>query len=90
VSFDSPTVNNNWAMDPVTGPPADPPFQYELWSDLPAKTLAGFYGAGTGSQAARITRLIGGDGELLLEYGSINVTTSPNQLLEDCQILFGP
>jgi alkyl hydroperoxide reductase subunit AhpC len=90
VSFDTPTVNQEWAEDPVDNGVPDPPFQYELWSDIPDKTLAAFYGAGTGGAALRITRLIGGDGELLLEYGSINVSTSPQDLLSDCRALFGP
>ena len=70
----------------------DPPYQYELWSDT-NKTLALHYGSissPSASTAGRVTRLIAGDGDLLLEYGSIDVSVSPAEVLEDCRQLFGP
>ena len=93
MSFDSPDVNQAWAEDPVTSNTVqDAPFPYELWSDT-NKTLALYYGSissASTTQAGRVTRLIGADGGLLLEYGSINVAVSPSEVLEDCTQLFGP
>ena len=92
VSFDSPAENQAWAEDPVVGGAQDAPYQYELWSDT-NKTLALYYGSissATTSQAGRVTRLIGGDGDLLLEYGSVNVSVHPMDVLADCRALFGP
>ena len=39
--------------------------------------------------ARRVTRLLGADGALLLEYGVGLVLTHPSHVLEDCQKLFG-
>jgi len=92
VSFDSPAANEAWANDPVVGNGVqDAPYQYELWSDT-NKTLAIYYGSVSSASAfaaGRVTRLIGGDGDLLLEYGTINVSVSPSEVLSDCQQLFG-
>ena len=93
VSFDSPETNEAWVNDPITtNTVQDPPFQYELWSDTD-KTLALYYNSISSlsaTEAGRVTRLLGGDGDLLLEYGTINVTASPSEVLEDCRQLFGP
>ncbi len=37
----------------------------------------------------RVTRLLGEDGVVLLEYAVSNVGTHPADVLEDCQALFG-
>jgi len=66
-------------------------FQYEVWTD-DNKDLALYYGAARAGQsfADRVTMLLGSDGSLLLEYTEdIAFGTHPNQVLEDCQILFG-
>lgn len=83
MSFDSPEVNQGWAIDEG--------FSYELWSDTD-KTLALTYGAARNEAqfaASRVTRLLDADGVLLLEYDEVSAGTNPRQVLEDCEALFG-
>ena len=92
VSFDTTTANQAWATEHG--------FQYELWTDddgvLPLdKTLALHYGSissdtGASQDAGRVTRLLDANGDLLLEYGSVNVSVHPQNVLDDCTALFGP
>ena len=68
-------------------------FQYDVWTDSDARTLALHYGAVDSSAAlfpARVTMLLDRNGDLLLEYvDDVRVGTHPQQVLEDCQALFG-
>lgn len=83
VSFDAPAKNAAWAEDEG--------FRFELWSDLD-RELALHYGAAssrTQSNASRTTRLLDADGRELLRYDSVNVATSPADVLSDCETLFG-
>lgn len=67
-------------------------FNFELWSDDDG-TLGATYGAlenPRDTSVARVTMLIGQDGDLILEYtNSIVVGTHPGQVLEDCEAIWG-
>ena len=69
-------------------------FQYELWTDDAARTLALYYGSvfsATTFQAGRVTRLLDENGDLVLEYDTLGgLATHPQKVLEDCEALFGP
>jgi peroxiredoxin len=83
VSFDDYSKNHDWATSEN--------FQFELWSDV-GRELAMYYGAATTptqGAASRVTRLLDADGTLILEYNSINTTTSPGLILDDCEAIFG-
>lgn len=83
VSFDAPADNQAWAEEQG--------YTFELWTD-DDKTLALYYGAAKNDRASmpdRITRLLGDDGSVLLEYDDVDVSASPQDVLEDCQALFG-
>lgn len=81
MSFDSPEANAAFAE--TDG------FQYELWSDT-THALADYYGANAGFAAARVTKLLDEDGDLILEYvGAVDVGTHPADVLADCQTIFG-
>lgn len=72
---------------------AEESFQYDVWTDSAARTLALHYGAADSATALfpeRITMLLDRNGDLLLKYtDDIRVGTHPDQVLEDCQALFG-
>ena len=83
MSFDAPEDNATWAEEEN--------FPFELWSD-DDRALALQYGAAaTASQsiADRITVVLGRDGEWLLVYDPVNVSTGPADTLADCEALFG-
>lgn len=84
VSFNKPEVNATWVEKES--------FNYEVWSDTD-KTLAQHYGAAAGPGAVfpnRVTKVLDADGRLILEYvDQIDVGTHPQDVLEDCQKLFG-
>lgn len=83
VSFNAPEKNQAWAQEQG--------YQYELWSDQD-KTLALALGAVSTSLApmpSRVTRLIGADGTVLLEYKVSDIGTHPADVLDDCRRLFG-
>ena len=83
VSFD--TIEDNAAFK------ENNEFAYELWSDT-EKDLALYYGAAssqTQALASRVTRILDAAGELVLEYTVSNPSGHPQQVLEDCQVLFG-
>jgi len=84
VSFDDPEDNAAFK--------ANNEFAYELWSDVD-RELALYYGAATSetqTYASRVTRLLDAEGDLVLEYAVTNPAGHPQQVLEDCEILFGP
>lgn len=83
VSFDAPEDNQAWKD--AQG------FGFELWSDT-NRDLALHYGAASStsqSWAARVTRLLDGEGTLVLEYAVTDIANHPQHVLEDCQVLFG-
>lgn len=83
VSFDSTAANA--AFREAEG------FRFELWSDT-ERTLAMYYGAAsspTQATASRVTRLLDATGALLLEYDEVSPATHPQEVLEDCRVLFG-
>ena len=83
VGFDSPEKNLAWAKDEG--------MTFELWTDT-NKTLALTYGAASSaSQTApeRKTFILDASGTLVLEYPEVSVGTNPQEVLEDCEILFG-
>lgn len=83
MGFDTPAENQAWAEDEG--------FAFELWSDED-KTLAVHYGAASSTAAAipgRVTRLLDANGDLLLEYQVSAIDAHPENVLEDCRLLFG-
>ena len=83
VGFDSPGRNQDWAQDEG--------FAYELWTD-DDKTLALHYGAIDSTSApcpSRVTRVLDGAGTLVVEYRVSSIDAHPEQVLEDCRLLFG-
>ena len=86
VSTASPSALQNWADDQG--------FQYELWQDDSRGSLAARYGADDGwfGSYARITVLLDAQGRLILEYNEISDFSPgghPNDVLSDCQQIFG-
>ena len=82
VGFGPPSENQEWIDDQS--------YQYEVWSDT-NKTLAIHYGAATSedqSYPSRITKLLDTDGSLLLEYNDASFLSNPENVLEDCKLLF--
>jgi peroxiredoxin len=71
----------------------DQSFQYEVWTD-PNRELAMAYGAADSSTQVlpdRVTVILDSDGRLVLEY--LTGTSSfnhPQEVLDDCTLLFGP
>ena len=65
-------------------------FQYELWSDTD-KTLALYYGAAKSKEQSttdRITKILDAEGNLVLEYNDVSFQRNPQDVLDDCKILF--
>lgn len=84
MSFAGPVVNTAWILDQG--------FQYEVWTDED-RTLALHYGAVakvTDIIPDRVTKILDGNGDLVVEYPAVAVGTHPGEVLEDCQTLFGP
>ena len=86
VSTASPGDLQAWAEDEG--------FQYELWQDDSRGSLASRYGADDGwfGSYARITVLLDAQGRLILEYNEISDFSPgghPNDVLSDCQQIFG-
>ena len=82
VGFDSPDNNALWVEDQG--------YQYEVWSDT-NRTLALYYGAATSTEQSypsRITRLLDTDGSVILEYNDASFLSNPDNVLEDCLLLF--
>ena len=66
-------------------------FPYEMWNDS-EKKLALYYGAATSESQkmpARVTRILDSEGKLLLEYNNVNFMANPQDVLDDCKLLFG-
>jgi thioredoxin-dependent peroxiredoxin len=83
VGFDSPEDNQAWADEEG--------FAFELWSDED-KTLALHYGAAASESAVipgRVTRVLDSNGDLVVEYLVSSLDAHPEQVLEDCRLLFG-
>lgn len=83
VSFDDPDTNDAWAEEEA--------YLFELWTD-DDKTLALAYGAASSASASfasRITVLLDENGDLLLEYLSVSPSGHADEVLSDCQALYG-
>ena len=83
VSFDDPDDNQDWAQDEG--------FAFELWTDSD-KTLALYYGSIEQENSwlpGRVTRVLDAEGTLVLEYDDVSISQGPQDVLEDCQVLFG-
>ena len=83
VGFGSLANNAEWALDQG--------FQYEVWSDAD-RILAVAYGAASDHGALwpdRVSVLIDRDGSVVLQYSSdVSVTGHPEEVLQDCRLLF--
>jgi len=83
-SFNSPGTNANWVKNQS--------FEYEVWNDT-NKTLAVYYGSVKSDLAlipGRVTMILDEDGKLILEYREgTGAGDHPQQVLEDCQEIFG-
>jgi len=84
VGFGEPSATQAWA--------AAEEYLFEIWTD-DDRTLALTYGAIDSvdqSWPARVSFVLDGNGDLLLEYrDSVSVGTHPAEVLSDCQALFG-
>lgn len=84
MSFDTPQDNAGFIQ--AEG------FQYALWSDL-ERELALVYGAADSADQARADRrtvLLDAQGAAILRYSpGLSVGAHPQEVLEDCQALFG-
>ena len=82
VSFDDPADNLSWALEEE--------FPFELWSD-DDHTLAVTYGAATTDAfyANRVTVILDAQGIWRVDYNPANASTGPQDVLEDCMLLFG-
>ena len=83
MGFQDPATNNAWIIDQD--------YQYEVWTD-DDRALSVTYGAADDINAffpARVTVLLDAAGDLLLEYPNVVIDVHPQQVLEDCQLLFG-
>lgn len=83
VSFDDPATNLDWATEEG--------FQFELWSDDDAHTLAVTYGAATANSlfANRVTVILDAEGTWKVVYNPANALSGPQDTLDDCTLLFG-
>jgi peroxiredoxin len=83
-SFNSPGKNANWVKNQS--------FEYEVWNDT-NKTLAVYYGSvksGLALIPGRVTMILDEEGKLILEYREgTGAGGHPQQVLEDCQEIFG-
>ena len=80
--FQDPGTNNAWVEDQG--------YQFEVWTD-DERTLSVTYGAASSVNAFfpdRVTVLLDADGELLLEYMTVSIDVHPQQVLDDCLLLF--
>jgi peroxiredoxin len=83
VSFDAPATNAAWHDEHG--------MQFELWTDDDDHALATAYGAGNADStaAARITKIINEDGDLIVEYvNAIDVGAHPSLVLQDCRTIW--
>ena len=84
VGWNEPSENQSWAEDED--------YEYEIWSD-DDKTLALYYEAIKSEITpipGRVTVILDEKGKLLLEYrAGTGDASHPQEVLEDCQALFG-
>lgn len=84
MSFSAPEDNLAWVEEEG--------FPFEVWEDLD-QALALYYGAiDRRGEAApdRITKILDSEGTLILEYvEGVSAGTNPEEVLGDCQQLFG-
>jgi peroxiredoxin len=84
VGFAGPSKNTDWVEDQD--------YEFEVWTDND-KVLALHYGAvddETDIAPARHTKVLDANGVLLLEYiEGVNPNSHPQDVLDDCQELFG-
>ncbi len=81
--FNSPAQNAAWIEDQN--------YQYEVWTDA-NEELADYYGAEAGLLGVpqRVTVILDAEGTLVLEYRQGTGSNGhPQDVLEDCQLLFG-
>ncbi len=85
MSFNDPATNDGWAEMQM--------FQYDLWTDDDARTLAIYYGSVSSASATspnRVTRLLDESGDVVLEYNVVGgLPTHAEDVLADCLALFG-
>ncbi len=80
-SFDPPSSTKPWVEKEH--------YPFEVWTDS-QRTLATALGCeGMMGFPARKSYLIGADGTVLLQYGSVSVGSHPEDVLADAQRLFG-
>ena len=79
---DTPAANQAWAEHEN--------YAFDIWTDDPAHVLGTTYGAWDGAgHYARLTRLLGPDGSVLLEYDvGFGIGTHPEDVLADCLKLY--
>ena len=78
-------------LEPVSEWVQEEDYQYEIWIDT-NKTLALYYGAAaSASQSSpdRVTKILDSEGNLVLEYNDASFSSNPQDVLEDCKIIFG-
>lgn len=66
-------------------------YQYEMWIDS-NKTLALYYGAADSADQSspdRVTKILDSEGNLVLEYNDASFNSNPQDVLEDCKLIFG-
>jgi peroxiredoxin Q/BCP len=84
VSFAEPETNMSWVEDQS--------YEFEIWTD-DERALALYYGAIDDAEdlaPKRHTKILDASGTLVLEYvDSVGPDAHPQQVLEDCQALFG-
>lgn len=82
VGSDTPEANQAWATREA--------YAFDIWTDDAAHVLGTTYGAWDGAgHYARITRLLGPDGAVVLEYDvGFGIGTHPQDVLDDCRKLF--
>ena len=79
VSFDPPADTARWVEHEK--------FPFEVWSDE-SRALALAFGAADSAEArapSRVTVLLDAEGKVLLRYGSVWVTSHPQDVLEDAR-----
>lgn len=82
MGFQDPGTNDAWIQDQG--------YQYEVWTD-DDRALSVTYGAASSESAFfpdRVTVLLDSNGDLLLEYTQVVIDVHPQQVLEDCELLF--
>jgi peroxiredoxin len=62
-----------------------------MWNDTD-KTLALYYDAITSADQStpyRVTKILDSEGKLVLEYNDASFLSNPQNVLDDCKIIFG-